>query len=321
MLYKNCKKIKVVFISSGNSNNDISAAVKKQGETLQQAGVDIEYFKIKGKWLPGYFRNIFMFRTFLKKNPNNIFHAHYALSAYVASMAGAKPLVVSLMGSDVHAGFYYKYLNKFFNHFFWTACIIKSERMKNASKITNSILIPNGVDMKIYHFHNKNNARGKLGLDKNKKFALFVANPARKEKNFSLSNLAIEKCNKKVELLIVNDKTHEELNLFYNAADVLLLTSFHEGSPNVVKEAMACNCPVVSTDVGDVRWLFGDEPGYFLATFDPVDVAEKIKYAIDFRKKHSQTNGRTRIWELGLDSESIAGKLIDVYKNVLEISL
>jgi teichuronic acid biosynthesis glycosyltransferase TuaC len=312
--------MKVIFISSGNSKNGVSAVVKKQGETLQQAGINIEFFKIKGKWFQGYFRNILLFRTFLKKNPYNIVHAHYALSAYVATLAGAKPLVVSLMGSDVHTGFYYKYLNKFFNHFFWAACIVKSERMKNASKITNSILIPNGVDMKKYYFQDKDDARGKLGLDKNKKYILFVTDPARKEKNFSLINLAIEQLNEKVELLIVNNKTHEELNLFYNAGDVLLLTSHHEGSPNVVKESMACNCPVVSTDVGDVRWLFGAEQGHFITTFDPVDVAEKIKYAIEFREKYGQTNGRERIIELGLDSESVAGKIIEVYKKVLKIT-
>jgi teichuronic acid biosynthesis glycosyltransferase TuaC len=312
--------MKVVFISSGNSNNGISAVVRKQGETLLRAGIDVKFFKIKGLWFQGYFRNIFLFRTFLKNNANNIVHAHYALSSYVAALAGAKPLVVSLMGSDVHSGFYYKYLNKFFNHFFWAACILKSEKMKDVLKIKNSILIPNGVDLQMFNFHDKNDAREKLGLDKQKKYILFASDPARKEKNFSLSNLAIEQFNKKVELLIVNDKTHEELNLYYNAVDVMLLTSRHEGSPNVVKEAMACNCPVVSTDVGDVSWLFGNEPGYFITTFDPINVAEKLKYAIEFREKYGQTNGRERIIELGLDSETVAGKIIEVYKKVLKIT-
>src|SRR4030042_4531165 len=101
---------------------------------------------------------------------------------------------------------------------------------------------------------------------------------------------------------------------YLNAADVLLLTSFHEGSPNVIKEAMACNCPVVSTDVGDVRWVVGNTSGYYISSFDPGELAEKIKLAIVFREKHRQTNGRDRISELGLDSETVAKKIIDVYK-------
>jgi teichuronic acid biosynthesis glycosyltransferase TuaC len=311
--------MKVIFICSGNSKNGISAIVKKQGESLRRAGIDVEFFKIKGKWFQGYFRNIFIFRTFLKKNPCNIVHAHYSLSAYVAALAGAKPLVVSLMGSDVHSGFYYKYLNKFFNHFFWNACIVKSVRMKNVSKIQNAILIPNGIDLKTYYMLTRDGAREKLGLDKGKKYVLFASDPARKEKNFSLSIIAVQQLNKAVEILIVTDKTQEELNLYYNAVDVLLLTSYHEGSPNVVKEAMACNCPVVSTDVGDVRWLFDNKPGHFITNFDPADVAEKIKLALEFREKHGQTNGLERIIELGLDSETVAGKIIEAYKKVLNI--
>lgn len=311
--------MKVVFISSGNSKNGISALVKKQGESLQRAGIDVEFFKIKGKWFQGYFRNIFIFRTFLKRNTWNIIHAHYSLSAYVAALAGAKPLVVSLMGSDVYSKFYYKYLNKFFNHFFWNACIVKSVNMQIVSKIQNSILIPNGIDLNTYNLLARDDSREKLGLDKGKKYVLFASDPARKEKNFSLSNIAVDQLNKTVELLIVNGKTQEEMNLYYNAVDVILLTSHHEGSPNVVKEAMACNCPVVSTDVGDVRWLFGDEPGHFITSFDPVDIAEKIKLALEFREKQKQTNGRERIIKLGLDSETVAGKIIEVYKRVLSI--
>ena len=311
--------MKVVFICSGNSKNGIGAIVKKQGESLQRAGINVEFFKIKGRWFQGYFRNIFIFKTFLKKNPTDIIHAHYALSAYVATFAGAKPLVVSLMGSDVHSGFYYKYLNKFFNHFFWAACIVKSQRMKNASKIKDAILIPNGIDLSTYYLQAKDDAREKLGLDKRKKYVLFASDPSRDEKNFSLLNNAVEHLNNTVELLIVNDKSQEELNLYYNAVDVNLLTSHHEGSPNVIKEAMACNCPVVSTDVGDVKWLFGTEPGHFISAFDPIDVARKIEQAIKFREKYGQTNGRKRIIEIGLDSETVAGKIIEIYKQVLKI--
>ena len=320
MLFKTFKKMKVVFISSGNSKNGISAIVKRQGETLQRAGIEVDFFKIKGKGFRGYFRNIFIFRTYLKNNPHNLVHAHYSLSAYVATLAGAKPLVVSLMGSDVYSKFYYKFLNKFLNKVFWNACIVKSESMKNIAKIRKAILIPNGIDINTCLLLTKNDAREKLGLDKAKKYILFASDPAREEKNFSLLNTAIEQFNKTVELLIVNDKSQEELNLYYNAVDVILLTSLHEGSPNVVKEAMACNCPVVSTDVGDVRWLFGDTPGYFITSFDYKDVVEKIKLAINFREKYYQTKGRERIIDLGLDSGTVAGRIIDVYRQVLKLT-
>jgi glycosyltransferase involved in cell wall biosynthesis len=106
-----------------------------------------------------------------------------------------------------------------------------------------------------------------------------------------------------------------------NAADILLLTSFSEGSPQIVKEAMSCNCPIVSTYVGDVRWVIGDTKGCYITTFDPADVVEKIKLALKFSEKIGRTKGRERIIELGLDSDTIAKKIIDVYYSVLEKKL
>ena len=101
-----------------------------------------------------------------------------------------------------------------------------------------------------------------------------------------------------------------------NNVDMLLVTSLKETGPLVVKEAMACNLPVVSTDVGDVKWLFGNEPGYYVTSFDPKVVAEKIKLAVEFKEKYEKTNGRERILALGLDSETIAKKIISLYKKV-----
>ena len=95
----------------------------------------------------------------------------------------------------------------------------------------------------------------------------------------------------------------------------MVLTSFHEGSPNVIKEAMACNCPIVATNVGDVEFIIGDTKGCYISDFDANDVAEKIKLALEFGKK---TEGRNRIIEFGLDSRSVARKIIRVYKQVLK---
>lgn len=102
--------------------------------------------------------------------------------------------------------------------------------------------------------------------------------------------------------------------MHHNAADVVLLTSLWEGSPNAIKEAMACNCPVVSTDVGDVREVIGNTEGCYISSFEPRDVAKKIQMALDFSKR---TNGKQSIIELGLDSKTVANKIINIYTKVI----
>ena len=102
--------------------------------------------------------------------------------------------------------------------------------------------------------------------------------------------------------------------LYLNAASLLLLTSKWEGSPNIVKEAMACNIPVVSTKVGDIEYLFENTQGYYYTDSDADKLAEKINYVLN---NDIKPNGRQRIIDLKLDSESVANKLIQLYQEVL----
>ena len=101
--------IKVLFVSSGNSVEGISPIIKNQGESLREK-IELTYFTIKGKGVKGYLKATLGLRKHLKQNKYNIVHAHYSLSAFTASLAGAKPLVVSLMGSDVKTKYIYKFI-------------------------------------------------------------------------------------------------------------------------------------------------------------------------------------------------------------------
>lgn len=106
---------------------------------------------------------------------------------------------------------------------------------------------------------------------------------------------------------------------YYNAADVLLMTSFYEGSPNVIKEAMACNCPVVTTNVGDVSLLLGSVNGCFVTDFNPENIKDCLIKAVDFREKNRFTNGVEKLRRLELSSDAIADKLIELYKSLSRV--
>ena len=107
--------------------------------------------------------------------------------------------------------------------------------------------------------------------------------------------------------------------MLLNGCDLALITSFNEGSCQFLKEAMSCNRPIVSTKVGDSEWIFGTTEGCYITRFDPEEVIINIQKALDFSQTKGQTNGRDRIIQLGLDSETIAGRVFEVYKKVLKI--
>jgi len=204
-------------------------------------------------------------------------------------------------------------LNRFLAKYFYDFNIVKSKEMQNVLKISNSVVISNGVDFSRFFEIDKETSRKKLDLIKDIKQVLFCSDPKRPEKNFKLANEAVALLPfSNVELSVIYNLKQEDLVHYYNAADCLILTSFHEGSPNVIKEAMACNIPIVSTDVGDVKDVISKTNGCFISSFEPNDVADKIQKAFEYDKR---TTGREDIKHL--ESSIVAKKIINIYKIVL----
>ncbi|TNE59806.1 MAG: glycosyltransferase, partial [Bacteroidetes bacterium] len=160
--------------------------------------------------------------------------------------------------------------------------------------------------------------REALGLDPEKRYVLFLGNTEDTNKNYALVKAAVELLNRPdVELLNVFGVPHDTVVQYLNSVDVFTLCSFGEGSPNVVKEAMTCNCPMVVTPAGDAAWVVSDTPGCYVSTYDPADFARQLDAALEFAATTRRTRGRARIQELGLDSEAVADKIINVYRKVL----
>ncbi len=215
------------------------------------------------------------------------------------------------MRSDTYQSKLMKLTIRYFANYKWLKTIVKSEDMKIRLGLNNDIILPNWVDLHLFRPLNKKECRNKLEWERDKKYILFASNPARPEKNFALAKHTVENLNNdKIKLKVLYDVDHKLIPIYLNAADVFLLTSKWEGSPNIVKEAMACNIPVVATKVGDIEYLFGDSEGYYYTNPLPDRLAEKINYILD---NDIKPNSRQRIIELKLDSESIADKLIQLY--------
>ena len=304
--------MKILFVSSGNSGT-ISPIVKAQGESLKKIGLSVEYFTIQGKGASGYAKNILKLRKLLKSNRYDAVHAHFVFSALVATLAGAKPLVVSLMGSDTAKSGILKRVTQWLQAKVWDFTLVKSEKMQQEIGIADILVLPNGVDFDHFRPIERSLALEKLGWNKEKQHVLFAASPNRAEKNYPLAKAAFDLLdNNNLELKTLDHVPFEMMPFYYNAADVVLLTSHREGSPNVIKEAMACSRPIVVTPVGDVRKVLGRTENTFVVEPNELVVTEALRKILS--QGYSLTTGRESIeW---LNQDTVANKLMDIYKSI-----
>lgn len=322
--------MKVLFVSSGNSSShDVATFIKVQANSIARQGVAIDFFPIIGKGIIGYLKGAVQLRRFVKTSSCDLIHAHYTLSGWSAVLAlTGKPIILSLMGSDAYGSYIGVNRVSFLSRFqilltyliqpFVKSIISKSEHINSFVYIKHkSHIIPNGIDLKTL-IEVKELKKTTFDLATDKCNILFLGYKKSVRKNYKLLEKALSLINYDINVIAPYPTTHNLVFNYLNTVDLIVVPSLMEGSPNVVKEAMACNCPVVATDVGDIRWLFGNEPGHYITSFDPNDVAEKIKLALQFAKERGRTNGRQRIIELGLDSETVAKRIIEVYNSVLK---
>ncbi|WP_194976264.1 glycosyltransferase family 4 protein [Aquiflexum lacus] len=322
--------MKVLFVSSGNKRNGLNPIIQLQAKSIEEKGVEIEHFLIFGSGIKGYFSNIFKLRKHLKKHSYDLIHAHFGFSCIVAQLAKGKlPLLVTLMGTDVLGRKDLKgkmslgskiilWINHFFGIYIYDAVIVMNRKMKDMflKRKGPTYILSNGVDTTLFQEIPKAEALNYLGWDPNLNHFLFMANPNRPEKNYPLVHDAIKILKEKgrpVKLHAVFQEKSENLKYYFSAATALLIPSYHEGSPNVVKEAFACNCPIVFTDVGDVAETTADLEGCFMAPYDPEGFSKEIIKAIEFRKNKLRIKGRERIKKLDFDKEVVAEKIKQIY--------
>lgn len=243
--------------------------------------------------------------------PYDLVHANYGLTAPAALAQPNLPVVMSLWGSDLFKTF--GPLSRLCARFA-DAVIVMSQEMADAVG-TDCHVIPHGVDLSLFRPLPRRAARASLGWRQDARHVLFPYAQVREEKNYPRARRVTERAGAAidgdVELQTIHGVPHDRMPAYHNAADALLLTSHHEGSPNSVKEAMACNVPVVSTDVGDVRErLDGVEPSVVGTTDD-----ELVAGLVRVLRQGGRSNGREHAREVSL--EEMGERIREVYRSVL----
>jgi glycosyltransferase involved in cell wall biosynthesis len=245
------------------------------------------------------------------------------ISAWIVTQYSFAPVVVCLLGSDLMGSYTVDgkktSFGKLLAFFSRQACkeakgiVVMSEKMKQRLAPTQqqkTLVLPEGVDLEKFYPKDKQECRKLLGWREEENVVLFF-NSGAFVKNAPLANAAFQLLKVKepnASLVEVKNVPHHELINYYNAADLLLLTSFHEGSNNSIKEALACNCPVVSTDAGDANdRLDGVIPSYCIKDFDAAMLAEKMA---EILHNPQRCNGREKVASVSIER---VGKQLSEY--------
>lgn len=316
--------MKVLVVCSGNSGQ-LSPFIKEQVDYLIKNEIQIAFFLISGKGILGYLSNLKKLKKTIRAEDPDIIHAHYGLTGFLSMLVKGKyPLITTFHGNDINPPGTINTnkwtLNRILSRLAYDnsdfSIFVNSdfETKLKVKKLKHSV-IPSHIDGKSFYPIDKVHARNQLGLSVNEKYILFSSSFNNTVKNFNLAKAAVSGLNN-IKIIELKGYDRQQVNLLLNACDLALLTSLNEGSPQFIKEAMACNCPIVSTNVGDVKDILGKTQGCYITSFDPVDVKSKIAEAFEFVEKFGRTNGREWVMNLGYNPENLIPQIIEIYYNV-----
>ena len=308
--------MKVLIVHSGNAVGGESQRytfVREQGENLRVLGADVEYFAVVGKGAIGYLRNYKRLKETIKTYQPDLIHAHFGLCGALCVLQSKVPVVITCHNGETlskSANIISSMAVKCAKH---TICVAQHIYDKLYLKPRHYTIQPCGIE--VTDVVDKDIAKQKMELPNDKYNILFGGSFTNLIKNVALANAALDILKRDdINLIEMKGFTREQVTLLYNACDMLLLPTKSEGSPQVLKEAMAYNCPVVATDVADIAYLLDGVSNSYVTSFDPQDVAEKIARVIECGQR---TNGRERVEKLKLENSQVAKTIYSIYQQVL----
>ncbi len=294
---------------------DFGTFVRDEVEALRDLGVGVDVFFVNGKASKtNYLRAYPPFWRQLKGRPYQLVHAHYALSGLIAMAQRRLPSVITFHGSEVKIGLTAPLSRLLARHA--AAVIVTSRWVQETLAWPSAVVIPPGINLQRFRPLAQTAAREALGLSlsPHDKYVLF-AGQMRPDKRVPVIRQAVQILQNggmRVNLLIASGQPHEKVPVYMNAADALVLISDYEGSPMVIKEAMACNLPIVSGDLGDAKTVIGDTAGCYICDRSAEDTAAKLKLALAFGRR---TDGRQRMQVYALSTS--AHRVSEVYRRVI----
>ena len=302
----------------------------KEITRIREAGLDTKSFIFASSL---NLSEIWLQTVWLKKVTRiyqpNVIHAHFGtltgfVSAIVSKITGV-PLIITFRGSDLNPspsdGMLRSIFQKILSHlaaFRAKINICVSSQLKNRLWWCRwkTKVIPTGIDLTFFKPVQKYEARKILGWRKDERIVCFNAGLSPEVKRLDIAEEAVKALKEKIDavrfIVLYGDVSHDKMPIYLSGADCLLLTSDYEGSPDIIKEAMACNLPVVSVDVGDVKErLEGVIPSRIVER-DPDAIASAAAEIITFEQR---SNGRERVAEIS--ATTVSDKILKIYESLI----
>lgn len=298
--------------------------VAEQFASLKDAGCEAELFLLQGN----YWKQWKALRRKIREFKPDVIHAHYGLSCLLTNMATRRvPVVSTYHGSDINLPKVRSFSKMAMRLSAWNIFVSKRNMaLAGVVEGKKASLVPCGINIPLPWNDLQKQKVEQLTLNQwvegvlqgEKKHVLFAGAFDNAVKDPELAKQAMQELTKErvnAELVELKGYTRDQVNALMYNCDAFLMTSKTEGSPQVIKEALACGCPIVSVDVGDVKErLEGVEGCYVVESRKPMDIAEALRKAIAFEGK---TNGREKIVNTGLSNELVAKRIIEIYEDII----
>ncbi len=321
-------QIRVLAVIPEGFSNASMVFVNRQISSLREGGTVCEAFLLASRTSPWVLAKEWRrLRAMIHSFRPDVVHAHYGtVTALFTTLSTALPVVVTFRGSDLNPNRSDLRLRQAVSRLFSQLAALRAIQIICVSDQLKSKLwwrrdkikvIPDGVDTKLFFPRSQKAVRMELGWDADEKIVLFNAGTTPVIKRFDLAQAAIEQAMRicgNIRFIVLDGNVQpDRIPAMMNAADCLLLTSDWEGSPNVVKEAIACNLPVVTVDVGDVRERLAGVVPSRIVSRDPGEIGSAVAELLRLAQR---SNGCTHI--RSLSCVEISDQIASVYASALE---
>lgn len=282
--------------------------VYEQIESVCKLDPSVEYrvFTVVGKGIKGYLASFKSLRRVIKEYKPDIIHAHCGQVGAITVLQRSVPVITTFHGSDVNKP-RMKPISSFAS-LLSTCSFFVSNRLKDELKIRGKdcLVIPCGVDHDVFRPLDQDECKKRLGLDPDRRYILFASDFRNSIKNPALAQ-AVAAHFPQVDLLEIKGRTRNEVAWLINGAELVLMTSHSEGSPQIIKEAAACGQRIVTVDVGDVREQLDGIPGCWICPHDETRLVEAVKCVLESERIPYDVSDR-------FNSAIIAQTILNKYK-------